>query len=141
MCEKFDALGGEDGNFSSEVKEKVRDLKAFCKSIETEKEKIAERISVNFASVDDKSMKANIIVSNSSAWVPFNAECLAAVYDSDGRLVKITSLNETVNPGKSVNVTLDPGIVGSDGRYVSFYVVNDISDGLLLGEMSNIQIK
>ena len=141
VCEKFDALGGEDGNFSSEVKEKVRDLKAFCKSIETEKEKIAERISVNFVSVDDKSLITNIIVSNSSALVPFNAECLAAVYDSDGRLVKITSVKETLNPGKNVNITLDPGISGFSGGYVSFYVINDISDGLLLGEMSNIQIK
>ncbi len=141
VCEKFDALGGEDGNFSDEVKEKVRELKAFCKSIETEKEKIAEKISVTFASVDDKSLRTNIIVSNSSALVPFNAECLAAVYDSDGRLVKITSVKETLNPGKNVNITLDPGISGFSGGYVSFYVINDISDGLLLGENSNIQIK
>ena len=138
LIQRYDSLGGEKNSiFSVEINEKVKKLRSYCENIEAEKQRIGEKIKAEFSINEQECNKAVIRLSNLSSLVPYEIECLAAVYDSEGALVSISSEKRTILPSESVNIEIVADLSKTDSGYVNYYVVNDIALGFLISKSTD----
>ena len=135
LIQRYDSLGGEKNSiFSVEINEKVKKLRSYCENIETEKQRIGEKIKTEFSINKQESYRAMIKLDNSSSLVSYDIECLAVVYDSDGAFASISSVKRTVLPSESMSIDIVPDLSKINNGYVNYYVINDIASGFLIDQ-------
>ena len=135
LIQRYDSLGGEKNSiFSVEINEKVKKLRSYCENIETEKQRIGEKIKTEFSINKQESYRAMIKLNNLSSLVSYDIECLAVVYDSDGAFASISSVKRTVLPSESMSIDIVPDLSKINNGYVNYYVINDIASGFLIDQ-------